>query len=66
MKRRKFIKNAALTGLGITVTETLSSCIESSENNLVRPNAKPKIPVVIATLNVKSATAEAWKVLING
>lgn len=66
MKRRKFIKNASLTGLGITVTGTLSSCIESSENNLFKQKTKPKIPVVIATWNVKSATAEAWKVLING
>ena len=39
MKRRKFIKNASLTGLGITVTGTLSSCIESSENNLVNQKA---------------------------
>ena len=66
MKRRKFIKNASLTGLGITVTGTLSSCIESSENNLFNLKAKPKIPIVIATWNVKTATAEAWKVLING
>ena len=66
MKRRKFIKNASLTGLGITLASTLNSCVESSENTLANQKAKPQIPVVTATWNVKSATAKAWKVLING
>jgi len=66
MKRRKFIKNVSLTSLGITVAGTLNSCVDSSENTFINPKIKPQIPVVIATWNVKFATAEAWKILIDG
>jgi N4-(beta-N-acetylglucosaminyl)-L-asparaginase len=65
MKRRKFIKNASLTGLGMSVVGMVNGCIDSSKKNSVKQKFKPQIPVVVATWDVKSATAEAWKVLMN-
>lgn len=66
MKRRKFIKNATLTGLGITIGKTLNSCVESTSIHSKKNKLTEKIPVVIATWDVKSATAKAWEILING
>ena len=64
MKRRNFIKRASLTGVGIAVGNTLSSCTENtSRNTKAEITDKTSLPVVIATWEVKNATAQAWKVL---
>jgi len=71
MKRRKFIQNAALTGLGLTVGTSLVACAEdqkATEKTDKRNNSatKPVIPMVIATWNVPNATTKAWEVLQEG
>ena len=68
MKRRTFIKNASLTGAGIAFGSTLASCetTTSSEQNNETSAATGSLPLVIATWNVKNATAKAWEVLQAG
>jgi N4-(beta-N-acetylglucosaminyl)-L-asparaginase len=68
MKRRNFIKNASLTGVGIAVGSTLASCTKSSsgEKKTIIPTTKASLPLVIATWDVKNATTKAWKVINNG
>jgi N4-(beta-N-acetylglucosaminyl)-L-asparaginase len=68
MKRRNFIKNASLTGIGLAVTTNLTSCEEktSQENKTVSKKSKTSLPIVIATWNVPNATAKAWEVLQSG
>ena len=71
MKRRNFIKNAALSGAGVAVGSTLLSCADSDkkvETNVVTPvtNSKATLPLVIATWHVKEVTAKAWEVLQAG
>lgn len=68
MKRRNFIKNASLTGVGIAVGSTLVSCTKSSsgEKKTIIPTTKVSLPLVIATWDVKNATTKAWKVINNG
>ncbi len=68
MKRRNFIKNASLTGVGIAVGSTLVSCTKSSsgEKKTIIPTTKASLPLVIATWDVKNATTKAWKVINNG
>ncbi|MDY8134520.1 N(4)-(beta-N-acetylglucosaminyl)-L-asparaginase [Aquimarina sp. 2201CG5-10] len=69
MKRRNFIKNASLSGLGLTVGTTITSCAENtvaSEKKIENPVATPPLfPLVIATWNVTNSTAKAWEVLQN-
>lgn len=68
MKRRNFIKNASLTGVGIAVGSSLTSYAEnnlSSYTTLERLE-KGTLPIVIATWDVKNATAKAWEVLEQG
>jgi len=67
MKRRHFIKNASLTGIGLAVTANLAGCEEKKQENtkaLVN-SKKAALPLVIATWNVPNATAKAWEVLQN-
>ena len=68
MKRRNFIKNASLTGVGLAVGTTLSSCAEEKkeENKTTAPMQKGSLPLVIATWDVKNATAKAWDTLKSG
>ena len=68
MKRRNFIKNASLTGIGLAVTTNLTSCGEknSDENKTAGTISKASLPLVIATWNVPNATAKAWEVLESG
>jgi len=72
MKRRKFIQNAALTGLGLTVGATLTACAEKDKDSkkavgtTANSDTKPVIPMVIATWNVPNATKKAWEVLQAG
>ncbi len=68
MKRRNFIKNASLTGVGIAVGSTLSSCgeIKSEEPKPTAAPEKASLPIVIATWDVKRAVATAGEALQNG
>lgn len=68
MKRRTFIKNASLTGAGLAIGSTLTSC-DTSTSQEKESGPKPatgSLPLVIATWNVKNATAKAWEVLQAG
>ena len=68
MKRRNFIKNASLTGIGLAVTSSLTNCAEKTpeKNNTAIVKTKASLPLVIATWNVPNATAKAWEVLQEG
>ncbi len=64
MKRRNFIISASISGVGIAVGNTLSSCSENtSRKTKAEITDKTSLPLVIATWEVKNATAQAWKVL---
>lgn len=65
MKRRNFIKNASLTGVGIAVGNTLNGFAETT-NGKLKPIVEESLPMVIATWDVKNATAKAWEVLQQG
>lgn len=68
MKRRNFVKSAALGGVGITLTGAAlaSNNSKETEKHEKKPLDVSKLPVVVATWNVKGATAKAWEVLQNG
>jgi len=67
MKRRNFIKNASLTSVGLAVGSTLVNCAENnSDNKTTSSTQKASLPLVIATWNVKNATAKAWEILDAG
>jgi N4-(beta-N-acetylglucosaminyl)-L-asparaginase len=68
MKRRKFIQNASLSGIGVVAGAAAISCKDEKEVvAVVNSEAKKaSFPLVIATWNVPNATAEAWKVLEEG
>ncbi len=71
MKRRNFIKNASLTGVGLAVGTTLASCVETNSEEKssfakASDDSKESLPIVIATWNVQSATKAAWHVLEKG
>ena len=65
MKRRNFIKNASLTGVGIAVGGSLTNCSDttSEEKKEIIPEIKVSFPLVITTWNLPNATAKAWEVL---
>ena len=66
MKRRKFLKNASLTSLGLAIGNGLTSCAETENTEgLIGPLEETSLPLVIATWNVKNATAKAWDILQN-
>jgi N4-(beta-N-acetylglucosaminyl)-L-asparaginase len=71
MKRRHFLKNASLTGVGLAVGSSLASCKDDTSEKIVAvanttPEAKAVLPIVIATWDVPNATAEAARVLQEG
>lgn len=72
MKRRNFIKNASLTGVGLAVGNSLLSCDEKYQKKSSEQDNKEAIaalmgfPLVIATWNVPNATSKAWEVIQNG
>ena len=68
MKRRNFIKNASLTGVGLSIGGSLIACNESKseESNTAITTAKASLPLVIATWDVKNATAKAYETLKEG
>ena len=68
MKRRNFIKNASLTSVGLAVGSTMVNCADSSTTETKKSSSTSiaSVPLVIATWNVKNATAKAWEVLESG
>ena len=66
MKRRNFIKNTALSGAGIAVGSSLINCTDESSTKTSAAIEKASLPLVIATWDVKNATAKAWETLQNG
>ena len=68
MKRRKFIQNAALGTVGATMASTLVACADNEKKTIVATDDKAdkKYPVIIATWDVKGATAAAWQSLEKG
>ena len=72
MKRRNFIKNASLTGVGLAVGSTLVNCADgdSKENKspelVATTTSISSLPLVIATWHVIDATAKAMDVLQAG
>ncbi len=68
MKRRTFIQNSTLSGLGIVAGASALSCkdeLSKTESSLVATGAI-SLPVVVATWNVHDATAAAWQTLQDG
>ena len=69
MNRRKFIKNASLTGAGLAIGSTMINCSEDNakdKQTALNTNVKAKLPLVIATWYVENATAKAMEVLEAG
>lgn len=70
MKRRKFLKNASLTGAGLALGNSLtaSACVENtkSKNTIITQSTANSLPIVIATWNFQEAVAKAWQVLQSG
>lgn len=72
MKRREFIQNASLTGLGVVAGTAIIGCKTEpkeekfQENNRAQKPLEPVIPLVIATWNVPASTARAWEVISEG
>ena len=72
MKRRHFIKNASLTGVGLAVGSSIVGCAEksseekSSDAIAIDNKEKATLPLVIATWHVIDATAKAMEVLQAG
>lgn len=71
MKRRNFIKNAALSGAGLAIGSTLTNCVDKTTGQeaatlTIDENSKTALPLVIATWNVKNSTSKAWDVIQNG
>ena len=68
MERRKFLKNASLTGVGLAVGSTLTSCKDVTSKTEIPKTAKSTtaLPLVIATWNVPNASKKAWGILQKG
>ena len=72
MKRRKFIQNASLTGIGVVAGAAAISCKDEKNSEEVASSSSNSpamiavTPVVIATWNVPTSTAKAWEVLQEG
>ncbi len=66
MKRRNFIKNASLTSVGIAIGSSLVGCEETKDKKVILSSVNPSLPLIIATWDVKNATAKAWEVLEQG
>lgn len=68
MKRRSFLKSASLTGVGLAVGSALVNCGNPTDGKPIpaTPVKKATLPMVIATWDVKNATAKAWDILQAG
>ena len=70
MKRRKFLKRASLTGIGVAVGTTMLANVPSNKVNEIEENlltnTKENFPIVISTWNVPNATKKAGILLEEG
>ena len=71
MKRRNFIKNASLSGVGLAIGTTLTNCTEKAsdkkaDEKTIGSTGKGTLPLVICTWNFSNATAKAWETLQGG
>ena len=67
MKRRKFLKNASLSGIGLALGKSLTSCAETTPSeSVIGTMGVASLPLVIATWDVKNSTEKAWEILQNG
>ncbi|WP_431132491.1 isoaspartyl peptidase/L-asparaginase family protein [Psychroserpens mesophilus] len=70
MKRRQFIKKASLTGVGIAVGSSLSSCVENpskeNKNEMIMTANISKTPIAICTWAFVAANAKAGEQLSKG
>jgi len=71
MKRRTFIQNASLSGLGVAVGASALACNDETKSTekstpAVAGSSKASFPLVVATWNVPNAVAKAWEVLESG
>lgn len=73
MKRRQFIKNTSLTGVGFTLGSTALSCISATEEQLIQQQnktlmtiKKSKFPMAICTWGFSKASAKAGEELSKG
>ncbi|MBU2926988.1 N(4)-(beta-N-acetylglucosaminyl)-L-asparaginase [Winogradskyella psychrotolerans] len=71
MERRKFIKTASLTGVGLTLGSTLLNCDETVSEKITEQHSEAindlyGIPLVVATWHVENATAKAMEILQAG
>jgi len=71
MKRRNFIKNASLSGMGLAIGTTLTNCAEkapakTTDKKTSETTEKAFLPMVICTWNFSNATAKAWETLESG
>ncbi|MCW8982084.1 N(4)-(beta-N-acetylglucosaminyl)-L-asparaginase [Altibacter sp.] len=69
MKRRNFIKNASLTGLGVVASSAAISCKNPSEEIIEKPTmkqTKKPTPIAICTWRFTEANATAGKALKAG
>ena len=64
MKRRKFLKNSTLSGIGIVAASSMKACKSDEDSQLILSEKSLK-PIVIATWRVPNATAKAWEVIQN-
>lgn len=58
--------NTSLTGLSISIGSYLNSYVKTSADESKKNKRNAKLPLVVATWNVKFATSKAWEVLSNG
>ncbi|MCL4131296.1 UNVERIFIED_CONTAM: hypothetical protein GTU68_010211 [Idotea baltica] len=66
MKRRNFIKNASLSGVGLAIGTSLTNCTDKPNKKTVVNTIKGTLPLVIATWNFSNATTKAWETLQSG
>jgi len=70
MKRRNFIKNASVGGVGLIATSGLMACQDGVKTDAKVESAADSgqdgYPLVIATWNVLDSTAKAWETLEKG
>ena len=68
MKRRDFIKNTSLTGVGLAAGSILISCAENSskETKTTMTENKPLIPIAICTWGFAAANMKAGEELAKG
>lgn len=68
MKRRTFIQNASLSSIGVVTASSILGCKNETTAPLA-PEAQSEThsyPLVVATWNVKDATAKAWETIQEG